>query len=827
MLKRYLASALLILALGMFLSGCGGTEKVPADKIEVFQGGGQSTLPGKQFSKALYIKLSGKSKRSWLGSESRLPAFGSKVTFEVGPDSDLILSTKEAVADQGGLVKVLVSAGKKTGDQYLRVIPADAPGKVLNVRFISGVEIRGTWQETRSGNSLAEPMIVKLVNEQGAPATGIPVFFNITSAPSTKDRGKLSHDMVLTDSDGEAKNSLKIGDATGHYEVNIEISGKKGAINTRGIAVQQLGVNFYSLFLTILGGLAIFVFGMKSMGDGLQKAAGNRMRSILHFFSSNRYVAVLAGAMVTAVIQSSSASTVMVIGFVNAGLLNLVQAIGIIFGANIGTTITTQIIALDVSKLSIPAIICGLLMLFCTWKLISGWGEAVLGFGLLFFGMVMMSDSLKLIADFPSFVSFFRSFDCAPVGGGFMSPKSLLGAIGIGIAVTMVLQSSSVTTGIILALGASGLLNLYTAIPLIMGSNIGTTITALLASLPTNRISKQAAVGHIVFNLFGVLIFTVLLYIPWRGTGIPAILYVINQITAGNAFAPIPQNLPRHIANVHTMFNIITALIMVPAIPLVARFCEWLLPLKEEKIKYQYLEPYLLDTPAVALEQAVRSLCYMVKESWQMVDQAVNVHFINSDVDEAKFNELDLREEHIDELQAEITNYLVQITRRELTESQSAIIPLLMHCTNDAERVADHTANVMALTVRLKNASGDLSEKGRGELQMLCGYLESLALNVIAALESSNQDYVNKALASEDQVNRLAHELEANHIKRLRAGHCDAIVGVIYIELIGELEKAADHLTNIAERAKSIQSHYLDFGWENFNKVEMQGKIYA
>lgn len=827
MLKRYWLSTVLIAAFGMFLCGCGGTEKVPADKIEVFQGGGQCTLQGKQFPKPLYIKLSGQTQRGWFGGQRRSPAFGSKVLFESGADSDLVVSAHEGVADQGGLVKVFVSTGKKTGDQYLKVIPIDCPSKAISVRFVSGVEIRGTNQETRSGNSLAEPMIVKLVNEQNKPAVGIPVFFNITATPSFKNRGKLSHDMVLTDADGEAKNNLQIGDSTGHYEVNIEISGTEGAINTRGITVHQLGVNFYSLFLSVFGGLAIFVFGMKLMSDGLQKAAGNRMRGILHFFSSNRYVAVLAGVVVTAVVQSSSTSTVMVIGFVNAGLLNLVQSIGIIFGANIGSTVTAQIIALDVSKLAIPAVICGLLMMFCTWKLMSGWGETVFGFGLLFLGMVMMSDSMKLISDFPSFIGFFRSFDCSPINGGFMPFKAVLGAIGIGVAVTMVVQSSAVTTGIILALGASGLLNLYTAIPLIMGSNIGTTITALLASLSTNRISKQAAVGHTVFNVFGVSLFTILLYIRWGDTEVPAVLHFINQITAGDAFASIPQNLPRHIANVHTMFNIITALIMVPFIPQVARFCEWVLPVKEEKVKYQSLEPYLLDTPAVALEQSVRSLCYMVKESWQMVNQAVNVHFIDSYVDESKFAELDLREEHIDELQAEITNYLVQITRRELTESQSAIIPLLMHCTNDAERVADHTANIMALTVRLKNAAGDLSEKGRGELQLLSSHLESLALNVIAALESSKQDYVYKALESENQINRLASELEANHIERLRAGHCDAIVGVIYIELIGEIEKAADHLTNIAERAKSIQSHYLDFGWENFNSVEMSSKIYT
>lgn len=825
--KRYFSASLLVMALGFFLTGCDGTQQVTMDKIRVFRGSGQCALPGKPFAQPLLVELSGKPSTGWFGGGRRPSAFGSKVIFEVEQDSDLLISAREGIADHGGLVKVFVTAGRKIGDQYLKIIPVDAPSKAISVRFTTGIEISGVSQEARSGNILSEPMTVKLVQENGAPAAGVPVFFNLMSSPSGKDSGKLVHEMVVTDIDGEAKNNLKMGDGTGHYEINVEVGGAGNAMFARGITVQQLGVNFYMLFITIFGGLAIFVFGMKMMGDGLQKAAGNRMRGILHFFSSNRYMALVAGALVTAVVQSSSASTVMVIGFVNAGLLNLMQAIGIIFGANIGTTITAQIIAFDVSKLSLPAIIIGLLMLFCTWKLLSGWGETIMGFGLLFFGMVMMGNSLKLIADFPSFVSFFRSFDCAPVEGGFMPFGSLLGAIGIGMGVTMVLQSSSATTGIILALGASGLLNLYTAIPLIMGSNIGTTITALLASLPTNRISKQAAVAHTVFNVFGVLLFTLLLYVRWSDSGVPAFLFLIDKITAGDAFAAVPQNLPRHIANAHTLFNVITALVMVPAIPLVARFCEWVLPLKKEKVKYQYLEPYLLDTPVVALEQSVRSLCYMVKESWRMIDQAVNVHFINSYVDEEKFKDLDDREERIDQLQAEITNYLVQITRRELTEPQSEIIPLLMHCTNDAERVADHTANIMALTVRLKNADGNLSEKGRNDLQQMCGYLGSLALNVIAALESSNQEYISQALDLENQVNRLANELEANHIERLRAGLCDAIVGVIYIELIGELEKVADHLTNIAERAKSIQMHYLDLGWEHFSQTEILGEIKA
>lgn len=803
---------LLLVIAAVLLAGCGKDKNIAVDKVKIFRGDGQCAMPGDDFEHPLFIELTGKPKKGLLGGTTeRPPAVGKKVFFQVAPESELELSSTEGISDSGGLVRLNVKAGRKTGDQYLRIIPEDAPNKAISVRFITGVEIRGNDQEIRAGNSLNDPIVVKIVNSDGTPAVGIPVYFNIVNAPARKDIGTLTQSRVITDNDGEAKTNMIMGNTTGNYDINIEISDPKGSIITRGIQIREMALNFHSMLIATLGGLAVFVFGMKLMSDGLHKAAGDRMRSVLHFFSSNRFVAIFAGAMVTAVIQSSSASTVMVIGFVNAGLLNLVQSIGIIFGANIGTTITAQIISFNIAGVAMPAIIVGLVMMFFTFKWMNGWGETVLGFGLLFFGMTMMSDSLKLISDFPAFINFFSSFDCSPISGT-MPLGATLGAIGIGIVVTVIIQSSSAVTGIILALGASGLLNLYTAVPLILGSNIGTTITALLAAIPTNRISKQAAIAHTIFNTSGVLLMLIGFYIPFGHSGQPIFFSVIDMITPGNAFAAIPQNMPRHIANAHTLFNIITAIIMVPLIPQIAKICEWLIPIKNEKIKYKYLEPYLLDTPSIALEQTVRSLCYMVKESWQMVDEAINNHFMNSNVDEAKFKELEKREERIDELQAEITEYLVQITRRELTEPQSEIIPQLMHCTNDAERIADHTANIMVLTERLQEASGDLSVKGRDDLETMYCVAKDLAANVLGALESKEPSYISKALVNENEINRLAAELEAAHIERLRLGLCDTIVGVIYIELIGELEKVADHLTNIAERARAIQKHYINIG---------------
>lgn len=260
------------------------------------------------------------------------------------------------------------------------------------------------------------------------------------------------------------------------------------------------------LFVNALGGLALFLFGMKLMSRGLQKAAGEKMRTVLRFFSSNRLAGILSGTVVTSVIQSSSVTTVMVIGFINAGLLTLQQSVGIIFGANIGTTITAQLVAFKIGVIIMPSIIFGLGMTFFRNEKVVQLGETLLGLGLLFFGMEIMSGELKQLADHPAFVSAFQRFDCTPGPNGIIPPGALFGAIGIGLVATMIVQSSSACIGIVIALSAGGIMDLYTAVGVLLGTNIGTTVTAQLAALTTNRVARQAALLHTLFNVIGVLI---------------------------------------------------------------------------------------------------------------------------------------------------------------------------------------------------------------------------------------------------------------------------------------------------------------------------------
>ncbi|OGV54433.1 MAG: hypothetical protein A2017_03890 [Lentisphaerae bacterium GWF2_44_16] len=571
-----------------------------------------------------------------------------------------------------------------------------------------------------------------------------------------------------------------------------------------------MSLNVFSLVISVLGGLALFIFGMTMMSDGLQMVSGEKMKRILHLFSCNRFIAVLAGALVTGVIQSSSACTVMVVGFVNAGLLNLTQAIGIVFGANIGTTATAQLISFDLGFLALPAVTIGVvIMLLAKKRIIKDWGQMLLGFGLLFFGMGMMSEELKVIGNFPSFMQFFNNFDCTPVNGR-MPFISVLGAIGIGTAMTVLIQSSSATIGIALALAGSGLINFYTAIPLILGDNIGTTITAILASLNTNRRAKQAAVGHVLFNVLGATYMVLLFYVPYPGTDIPIFLYLINAITSGDVFAAVPENIERHIAMAHTMFNVFNVLLFLPFIAYIVKICNMIVKIEDEKkLVIQYLEPHLLETPSVAIEQSIKSLRYMLKEAWTMVDKSFNKSFLPAKTDKDLSTRLREKEEEVDKLQHDITEYLVQITKRELSEHQAEIIPLLMHCTNDAERIGDHADNILRLAKRFEASKGKLSESGRKELGKMWELLHSQAKSVIACFDDTDVNNISVALKDEKQINKYAKSFEKEHVKRLKKGSCDIVVGIIFIEILAELERVGDHLTNIAERAPEIQKHQL------------------
>ncbi len=555
------------------------------------------------------------------------------------------------------------------------------------------------------------------------------------------------------------------------------------------------------MFMTamqVFGGLAIFIFGMNLMSDGLHQVAGEKMRSILRMFSANPLVAVASGAAVTCVIQSSSASTVMVIGFVNAGLLSLVQAMGLIFGANIGTTVTAQLVAFDISWVIMPAIIVGLLMSFVKRQSIADWSETILGFGFLFLGMKFMSNELKTLASLPAFTEAFQTFQCAPVNG-YIPIGSLLGAVLIGLVATMIIQSSSACSGIIIALGASGLLDIYTAVALVMGSNIGTTITAQLAAMTANRVAKQAALAHTLFNILGVIIISLSFLIVWNGE--PAFFTLINKLSLNG-------DLPRKIANAHTVFNVFTTLILIPFIPLLAHVCEKVIPVSSGKIRYQYLEPHLLDSPPIALTQTAYALRRMLQKAWKMIDCALNMYNHNDEKNQIMVKQLEKREADIDERQQNITDYLSQLMSRKLTKAEAAQIPLLLHCTNDVERIGDHTEIIQSIINKLQTDELKFSIQAEKEYDLLHEKLAAAAKLSAEMLTRCTPELMEKSVNMESELQQMLDNFETEHITRINQGDCRPQVGILYLELLAEIRKISRHLFNINERSEMFYENF-------------------
>ena len=861
--RRFFAALFSAFCILMLVTGCSDNSPLSVSRVKVESGDNQCALPGEEFEKELRIEVLGLPKGQLIGGKAKpRPVPNLDLLFVPVDGSSIKPEKTSAKTDITGIASVKIRAGKEIGDNYLKIIPVGAEDKSLTVRYVVGAKLSGGEQEGKAQKLLADPVSIQLVNADGKPAANVPVYFSILSSPESKNSAAVLSPEVLTDSRGVASTQVRLGKDTGEYRIGVEVADPKSGHYLRTSQVRVLGLDLVTVIISVVGGLAFFVFGMKLMADGLLKIAGENMKRILQFFSRNGIVAVLAGTVVTAVIQSSSATTVMVVGFINAGLLTLQQAVGIIFGANIGTTVTAQLISFNLGGIALPCVAIGFLMMIAKKSAVRGWGETVLGFGLLFFGMGLMSSELKALGGFPTFISLFRSFDCAPVTpGGFMPIGAVLGATLIGVIGTFLIQSSAAVIGIMLALASGGLLNFYTALPLLLGTNIGTTITMFLASLTANRVAKQATIAHFLFNCFGSLLLIISFYIPYGPERIPVFLYFINSITPGNVFLPIPQGLERHIAMAHTFFNIFTVLILMPLLKPFSRLCERLLPVRDDtNNEIHALEPNLLATPSVALEQVVLEIRRMVQDSWTMIDRAVNAHFLQSSYDADSHKALKENEKLVDNMQSDITNYLVQITRKHLTRPQSALIPLLMHCTNDAERIADHAETIMKLTKRLAKSGIQLSDVARADLKELWDLLDFQAKNVTQALGGTDRELVESALASERRINKLTkkyekdytrkdvpalqsamnetdneipytgenppevpeivmenereinnltRQYEMEHVSRRNEGKCSVEGSVIFIELLWELERIGDHLANIAVRTPEIQKHYI------------------
>ncbi len=792
------AAVLASLAVGCDYAANGDHEP---DQIKILSADPQFGLAGAAHAKRVSVEVLTAPIPGILGGEGvRHPIAGERVLIRpLNPQDGLRPSIESGVTDSGGRVDFDVALGEPFGDQYLEVSCASRPAVKRRLRFVSGVQIDNNKQEVVSGKGLPNPLRLTLLDAAGQPLAGVPVYFSLLREPAKG--AKLTPTAGVTDGSGVVEVELQTAPGvTGKYEVSAEIADTAGGRTARPIRLEASAMHLVNLTIGILGGLAIFIFGMTLMSDGLQQVAGNRLKRVLAYITGNHVMAVFAGAAVTGLLQSSSATTVMTVGFVNAGLLTLKQAIGVIFGANIGTTITGQMVSFKLDSLALPAIAIGVLLLL-TLKRPAGQGVArgILGFGLLFFGMEMMSTQLKNVSAFPSFVQVFQLIDCQPlVAGGTMPLGAVLGAIGIGTLMTVLVQSSSATIGLTIALAGSGLINIWTAIPIVLGDNIGTTITAILASISANRTAKQAAVAHSLFNILGTVVMVGLFYV--RVDEVPCFFYAVDHITNGEVF--FGENLGRHVAAAHSLFNVVNVVLFTPFIGALAWLCVKLIPNRAtaSRVDLINLDRHWLASPSVALAGAVRASAAMTEKAWWLAAVAVDSYRNGA---AAPLTEIERAEDETDETQRQIMDYLMQLTRRDLSESQAEAIPALMHCISDAERIADIGVAIAEL-VPQPSSNAALTEAAQLELDEIVGKTRQLARCVLDGLRGTGKDAVEDAIRLEGQVRMLCKRGEHGHVQRLQRGDCTIERGIVYVEVLALIESIARHLGNIATRTDSV-----------------------
>ena len=535
--------------------------------------------------------------------------------------------------------------------------------------------------------------------------------------------------------------------------------------------------------LQLLGGLALFLYGMQMMSTGLETAAGNKMKTILERLTSNRIKGVLAGAIITAVIQSSSATTVMVVGFVNSGLMTLRQAVWVIMGANIGTTITGQLIALDVGALAPFFAFVGVAcIMFVKKENVRHISEVIAGFGVLFIGMDMMGNAMVPLQSSEVFINFMTTF------------SNPLAGIAMGAVFTAIIQSSSASVGILQALASAGLVPLSSAVYILFGQNIGTCITAVLASIGTKPAAKRTTIIHLMFNIIGTTIFTVI-----------CILTPFTDFMAGTA----PGNAAAQIANVHTTFNIVTTLLLLPFGTYMASLAEKILPEseseKDEVKRLKYITPfetsYQVGQAAIMqaqVEQEVGRMTGMVRRNIEDSFEAL----IRNDV--SKNEEITEREDYIDYLNVEISRYIVHVMSSESASRDLKNISGYYTVVGNLERIGDHAMNLAGYAVNLKKWGQQFSEDALAELKMM----RDVCLKTVDEIEDFTKGQKEKILErtarNEQKIDDMRDDYRNRQVARMEKGTCQADTGIIYSEILTDFERIGDHALNIAQQYNSI-----------------------
>lgn len=533
--------------------------------------------------------------------------------------------------------------------------------------------------------------------------------------------------------------------------------------------------NLQEMLFMFFGGLGIFLFGIKSMGDGLQKSAGNRLRDILDKYTSNPFLGVLAGIIVTVLIQSSSGTTVITVGLVSAGFMTLRQAIGVIMGANIGTTVTAFIIGFDVGAYALPVIAVGAVLLFFFKKeKLQHLGQIFFGFGMLFYGLELMGSGMKPLRSSEYFIDLTQS----------MSDNPFLGVI-VGTVFTVIVQSSSATIGILQELYAGGSIDLDAALPVLFGDNIGTTITAVLASIGASVAARRAAAAHVIFNIVGTILFMIAL-VPFT-----AYIYWITDVLA------IEDKM--QIAFAHGTFNVVNTFIQFWFIGGIAWLVTKMVPGEDSIVdtKAQHLDPiFIQQSPSIAVEQAKFEVIRMGDFAKLGLDEARNYMATGDKKHAEKSAQI---EDALNSLNSKITDYLVKLAAVDLTEQESQEHKTLMHAINDIERIGDHVENIIELIDYKTATRVNLSADAQKELTEMYDLTRATLEKSLQTLASGDMVEARQVIEMEAKLDMLERQFRKNHVVRLNTGECDGQAGMFFVDMLSNLERIGDHAMNITE----------------------------
>ncbi|KPI54014.1 sodium-dependent phosphate transporter [Clostridioides difficile] len=535
-----------------------------------------------------------------------------------------------------------------------------------------------------------------------------------------------------------------------------------------------------NIVISLIGGLGLFLYGMSLMGEGLQKSAGNKLKKIIELLTSNVVMGVLVGTVVTGIIQSSSATTVMVVGFVNAGIMNLSQAIGVIMGANIGTTVTAQLVSFNLEGIAPIALGVGIIFyLFTSNQKTKHLSEILIGFGILFTGMEFMKDAVAPLAEYKAFTDALLYFSKNPILG-----------ILAGFAITGIVQSSSASMGMLIALASQGILPLSSALPILYGDNIGTCVTSLLSSVGASRNARRAAVMHLSFNVIGTIIFMLVLNKP------------ISAIVAHFD----PTDTARQIANAHTLFNLTNVIILLPFSKYIVKLANKLIPIKETESEIinntKYLDERMFSTPSIALGNTVQEVVRMGHKATNSLEHSI-AGFLNKNTED--INKAFESEKVVNKLQKDILNYLLKLSKEPLRDDERFRTDLLFNTVNDIERVSDHAENIAELAMSVKEMNIIFSDNAIREIYEIYNKTVTNFKDALIVLDVKDFELANKVLEVENEVNYLEKTFRNSHMIRLNNGSCTIDAGVLYLDLLTNLERISDHSTNIVKQVLKLK----------------------